>query len=189
MPELDDVLAHYGIPGMKWGVRKKSSSSVNSYDVVDTKTGTKISVGYDPKKIKMIQQPDGTLKATSKSKRALKEHKKSVAEAMKKAMPDAPDASQAYEARFIAKNVGINKLSNKELEALIKRVNLEKKYTELYPTEKTMMDKGKERAVKMIREEAEARAKGQTGPIGDLIKQGKQVQKAVKKAVKAAEGR
>lgn len=37
---VDDVLAHYGVKGMKWGVRKRSSSS-NSPDVTITEKRTR----------------------------------------------------------------------------------------------------------------------------------------------------
>lgn len=43
MDSVDEVLAHYGVPGMKWGVRKKRSAPSGPADViVRTNPGKKV---------------------------------------------------------------------------------------------------------------------------------------------------
>lgn len=43
MESLDDVLAHYGVPGMKWGVRKKQARAAGPAPVVlKTTPGKKV---------------------------------------------------------------------------------------------------------------------------------------------------
>lgn len=176
--ELDGILEHYGVRGMKWGVRKARPT----YDAINSKTGDRAPVPYNPKKITVTHNPDGTVSIGSKSKRAMQAHQKDLNEAFRKIMPDAADSVRALEARTLAKTAGINKLSNAELDHLIKRTNLEKKYSELYPKQKTAMDKGREFVVNQLKEEANARARGTTGPVTDKVRRAKQIQTAIKVA-------
>lgn len=74
MDTVDDVLAHFGVRGMKWGVRKARSS---------------------------------------------------------KKLPASEDAAAAKSAKKIVKKHGTQALSNKELQALVTRMNLEQQYSNL----------------------------------------------------------
>lgn len=76
---LDDILQHYGIPGMHWGVRR-SRKQIDS-------------------------------------------------------APDAPEHTRARQLHSVAKTHGTRKLSNKDLQDLNARLNLEQSYGNL--TEKT----------------------------------------------------
>lgn len=79
---LDDVLAHYGIKGMRWGVRRTHPSSS----------------GSSPKK------PAGKI---------------------------SEDAASAKASRTKTKTHGLDALSNKELQHLVNRMNLEQQYSRL----------------------------------------------------------
>ncbi len=79
--EIEDFLEHYGVKGMKWGVRKRVSNAV-----------TKARGG--PK------------------------------------LPDSADAAEAKVSKKKAKN-NVGSLSNKELQALVTRMNLEQQYSRL----------------------------------------------------------
>ena len=96
MESLDDVLAHYGVPGMKWGVRKKRAAPSGPTPVV-------------PKVV-----PGKKVKATGG-----KYHK------------PAKDAIDAAVARQKAQKSSVDALSNQELQALVKRMNLEQQYSKL----------------------------------------------------------
>jgi hypothetical protein len=74
---VDEFLEHYGIRGMKWGVRRKSSKSSSP-------------------------EPD-----------------------------DAPEHTRARSLHTVAKTRGTRKLTNKDLEDLNKRLNLEQNYSNL----------------------------------------------------------
>lgn len=96
----DDFLAHYGVKGMKWGVRKSSSERAEAAEA-------------------------------KKAKKAEKIEAKKVArkEAWKKPVDE--DAAVAGQSRKRTETHGTDALSNKELQALVTRMNLEQQYTNL----------------------------------------------------------
>lgn len=89
----DVILRHYGIRGMRWGVRKDRSP----------------------------QEP--TLKETPPGRRIKAEGGKN--------MPASDDAIAAVKAHQIARKSTTDALSNKELRALVDRMNLEQQYNNL----------------------------------------------------------
>lgn len=102
----EEFLAHYGIKGMKWGVRRK--------------------VG-----------PDGTVltsaerKAARKEERELKKEAKRVERQENFKRPVTEDAQVSSASRARSEKHGTDALSNKELQALVTRMNLEQQYTNL----------------------------------------------------------
>jgi hypothetical protein len=76
----DDVLAHYGIRGMKWG-RRRTRAQIDS-------------------------------------------------------SPDAPEHTRARTLQTVAKTAGTRKLSNKDLQDLTSRLNLEQQYSRLTSNDK-----------------------------------------------------
>ena len=94
MDELDDILEHYGVKGMKWGKRKARVPVV-----------TKVSVQATPGR--KVKTSGGT---------GQKAH---------------PDAVTAAISRQKANKSSVDSLSNQELQALVKRMNLEQQYSQL----------------------------------------------------------
>lgn len=115
---LEEVLAHFGVKGMHWGVRKKSS------------------------------MPDG------------------------KASEDASNATRALEK---SKTGGIHTLSNKELQDLVTRMNLEQQLDKLKPP--TKGDAAKKFIAELLRDVAKQEVK-------NLAKKG--ITEGVKLAFEAA---
>lgn len=101
-----DYLEHYGIKGMKWGVRKSDkSSNVSGNTVRSSKRG----------KVKGVElSKSNTNKATRPS--------------------DDKTEVSILEKRI--KKGSTDSLSNKELEAVVNRKNLEKRYSEVVSKEK-----------------------------------------------------
>lgn len=102
MTQVDTVLEHYGTKGMKWGVRKRRSSSDVS--------------GKGEQKTKEV-----FIKDTSKGIKTRGGHK----------LPASTDALLAAAAKQKASKSGIKSLSNNELKALINRMNLESQHKKL----------------------------------------------------------
>lgn len=94
MESVDDILAHYGVKGMRWGVRRSSSSG--------------------PQKIVVKAKPGKKLKTSGgKGHSATKE------------------ARAAAIARQKGKKSTLESLTNQELSSAIKRMQLEKQFSEL----------------------------------------------------------
>lgn len=120
---LDDVLAHFGVKGMKWGVRKTSAQrSAPSEVKVDSKTARR-------------GASDINVKARAgKGVVSTKGGKKNVAD---------KDAVDAKASRQKAKASTTDALSNAELKKVVDRMQLEQKYRDLQKKEPRVA-KGKE---------------------------------------------
>ena len=97
----EDFLAHYGVKGMKWGVRRKSAE--------DRAAASEAKAAKKAAKVEA-------------SKTARKEAWK---------RPITEDAATASASRSRGEKHGTDALSNKELQALVTRMNLEQQYTTL----------------------------------------------------------
>lgn len=98
METIEDVLAHYGIKGMKWGVRR---SGIARGSVKDTETG-ELTPGLRNRK---------TGNFTTESK----------------------DSITVRQKKAHAKEFGTSSLSNKEIQDIVTRMNLERQYSQLNP--------------------------------------------------------
>lgn len=123
MTTADDILAHYGIKGMRWGVRRSQAQ----LDLIDSHTGHRTPIRYNPKKATVERNADGSLKITASSAR---EHRKIQKQIDRHPSQDHQNASAAMAK---AKKGGTKSLSNKELQDLITRMNLEKQYSQVVP--------------------------------------------------------
>lgn len=118
---FDDFLAHYGVPGMKWGIRNDKRSS--SVTITSPSTGEKASV----KVPKGASVNPVTRQVTGTNKRAVKAAQAEVDKAtllLKRKEGMSGDFRQAYEAR----QKHPSELSNQELQALVTRLDLEGRY-------------------------------------------------------------
>lgn len=104
-PPSDAVLRHYGIKGMRWGVRRKEGADgrVSKSDAIKGRDGGRISVSES-----------GEYTTT-------------------RGNPVSADAVVARARQTKAKHQGSDSLSTKELQELVNRMNLEKQYDGLNP--------------------------------------------------------
>lgn len=108
MPEkdIDDVLAHHGIKGQKWGVRRTQASLARAGE------GIKRANELEPDK----------LYVSGKGRRT---------------RVSSGEAARAQGLATVAKKHGASTLSNRDLEFLNKRIQLQATYTKLNPKQKS----------------------------------------------------
>lgn len=102
---MPEDLKHYGVKGMKWGVRKDRAKS--AYSDYKKKRSA-------PTEVETSQKPGQFVKSKGGRNQSASE-----------------DAVQAQRYRQIAKASTTDSLSNKELQALVNRMNLEQQYNNL----------------------------------------------------------
>ena len=162
--ELDETeFMHYGVKGMRWGVRKRRSEESSAPSEPQS-----VSIKQDPK-TKRLQTAGGG------------GHKPS------------DDALTAVAIRQKAKASGAVSLSNKEMETLVKRLNLEANYAKAMAANAPPKSKGKQMLENIVKGEMDAAFKGKKGPLanflGVMVKGGGEAyvkNKAKKKASKGA---
>ena len=140
--EIEHSLMHYGVKGMRWGVRKRRSESSST------------PVDPQPVTIRQNHKTKGLQAAGGAG------HKPS------------DDALTAVAIRQKAKASGSASLSNKELEALVKRMNLEANYAKAMaanPAPQTNLAKGKKKLQDILKSEMNAAFKGQKGPYANFL--------------------
>lgn len=116
---FEDVLSHFGVKGMKWGVRKETLSRSTRQAVGDAKTKVKNEVAARTgSEVTVRTKPGQGVRTVGGTKRMAH-----------------PDAIQARTSQQIAKKSTLDALSNKELQDLVTRMNLESQYSTLVKKE------------------------------------------------------
>lgn len=206
----DDGILHYGIPGMKWGVRRSQatldrlagrtpSKKKSSGKKKKTSSGAKSKSSSDSGvKKKISDRVEARKKERSKKREIRREgrvERAKVREQGKIAVEKAKAERAAEEARTGAGTKtetrgSVKNLSDKELQARVNRLNLEKQYSTLTKKPKSSRDVVKDFAVKqtgkLANQAADAMIKKAVGSlIGDAAT--KAGEKAIKDTVKATE--
>lgn len=133
----DDYLAHYGIKGMKWGVRRKPGPD-GTVGTGSGKTKTNKSKMSDATKVQQAKKKArkkgvGSLSneelKTVKTRRELE--KNANLEGGRKRKRTSEDASRAKRLEKNIKKKGVGNLDNNELQAVITRMELQNRYDSL----------------------------------------------------------
>jgi hypothetical protein len=116
MSEAEDFIAHFGVRGMRWGVRKNRSSDSSDSKSADSKSAEsktpKPNLG--PNVVKVRIKPGKNIKTSGGKK-----------------LTPSEDAILAAVRSQIVKKSGHQALSNKDLKDLTTRLNLEQQYSRL----------------------------------------------------------
>lgn len=111
MKEVDDILGHYGVKGMHWGIITKGKNAYKKARTEDT-TEVPVTIKADPGK--KIKTEGG------------------------KYLPTSEDAKKAAIAKQKIKNSGLQSLTNDELRVVVDRMSLEDRYSKMTPQEITL---------------------------------------------------
>ena len=126
MLTYNDYLAHYGVKGMKWGVRKKrrksDGSEHHSSDHKTTKAAENKAKKYGAESL--TNQELSTIQQRANLKRNTRTFDKTHGRVSK-------DKSTSNTINKVSRKKGTRALSNDELETAIKRMELEKRYDSL----------------------------------------------------------
>lgn len=117
MEHEKEYLSHYGVKGMKWGVRKKRSTSGAKKQTTGTKKAT-----------------EGTKKITEKVK---------VLNAKRKETTEQKRAEKTKREQ-VSKRKALSDMTDDELNSFIKRLELEKRYTDLVRQQRPQKSRGRQ---------------------------------------------
>ena len=118
---IEEYLAHYGILGMKWGVRRNrgADGTVGGSSKLAAKINrvtNRISPPSGPEPVRVQARPGQRVRAQGGRN-----------------VSPSEDAKRAAAMRQIGRSSTVDALSNKQLEALLKRMNLERQYAQMNP--------------------------------------------------------
>ena len=137
--DLKYAIQHYGVKGMKWGVRRKASQLLSSAGAAARAKRSSMAEARSLKKT--VKSENKAIAKTNKA--AAKASQKEKRQADKQFEKDArfkrpvtEDAVAATKGRNKAGKHGTDALSNKELQSLVTRMNLEQQLANLKDNEK-----------------------------------------------------
>lgn len=149
MEELDSFLAHYGVKGMRWGVRKdRSGGRPSGTESKKRKTGGRIEIGKAT--ISRNGGPDQPINARGKKYKRGEDGKLTVTTDGQDYIPSIRPFKQRR----------TDALTNAELKKTVERMQLEKQYSELSKIDQSRWQSIKGRVVKSMSEYAFNEAMG-----------------------------
>lgn len=125
---VNEFIAHYGVRGMHWGVRRSVGSGGHVVGPSKSQVSGSAKMGAKPA-WQSTPNKKASLPVVSLKKGSLNKGKnqKTISE----------DTQQFRDIRAKVKREGVNSLSNKELEVINKRVDLQQKYNKAFPKKKS----------------------------------------------------
>lgn len=124
MTEVDDFLEHYGVKGMRWGVRRSASELARgSSSESTTKKSNRPAWQSPPSKAKSAM--DKPVKLSRKESRRAKKQKEL-----------SKDAIEFNSLKQKVKKNGLESLTNDDLKKINQRMELQQKYSKAFPKKK-----------------------------------------------------
>jgi len=121
---VGNVLRHYGVKGMRWGVRRDRRTG--EVVVTSARTGNKTIAKYDPKKLKVEEGSEGNVRVSG-DRKAVREFRKEHERATKE-LDKMDSVSTEYKKLVVAKSKPTAALTNAELREAAERLELEQRY-------------------------------------------------------------
>lgn len=119
----EDFLAHYGVKGMRWGVRKDRGDTTQAVSVGN---GMAVVLKYNKNDVTVEANPGGGVNFIGTRK---------AVDSLKSQLANNPRVSEEHAKASQYANTPSSKLSNEELKVLTSRLELERKYASLVPKE------------------------------------------------------
>ena len=141
--DLPHAIRHYGTKGMKWGVRRKASALISSAaSSAGSAARAKRSAMVEARGVKKAEKLETknaakAAKVTAKeAQKKMKQEEKAFDKSARFNRPVTVDAVAAAKGRAKAGKHGTDALSNKDLQSLVTRMNLEQQLANLKENEK-----------------------------------------------------
>lgn len=133
--DLPHAIRHYGVKGMKWGVRRKASALLSSAGAAAREKRSSMAAARSEKKGMKADAKSAAKAAKVEAKVQKKADKKQeFQEKLKR--PVTEDAVNAAKGRERSGKHGTDALTNKDLQSLVTRMNLEQQLANLKENEK-----------------------------------------------------
>jgi hypothetical protein len=132
---VNKVLKHYGVRGMRWGIRRSDTSA--SVNITSPKTGDKVPVKFDSRKVSVNPV---TRTVTGSNKRAVKAAQAEVDRATL-LLKRKETMSDDFRMAFAARQKHPSELNNTEMRALVERLDLEQRYGQALARQITLVPK------------------------------------------------
>lgn len=172
MGYAEDILEHYGVKGMKWGARKADGSGTGPHP-----SSSRVNKIRDHLKKEIAERTSTEVTVRAKPGSMVR------AVGGMRRLPH-QDAINARVSEQVAKRSTLDSLSNKDLQHLVNRMNLESQYRNLASKE-TRASAGEKMVLNLLSEKGDVFYK-RLGPLASVGK--KLVEGAVKGSNKAMSG-
>ena len=151
----DTTLYHYGIVGMKWGVRRyqkkdgtrtaagKKREKAESKSMTDDELTSQVRRLTLEKQYKKLSKENEPVSKTEKTKK--------VVDATSNIVNQAKNLNrESVRTQRTKEKLDLSEMTDKELRDRINRTNLERQYTDIFAKEQTSVSKGQEFATKCL---------------------------------------
>ena len=130
---IDGELVHWGVPGMRWGVRRYQNKDGSLTSAGKKRYNSEMAkLRADKKVVKTASATKAKLEKLNEERKAASEQKKALfGKKKEKSVDDETKSDETPDARKLMKKKKASKMTDEELKMVIARMELEKNYKDL----------------------------------------------------------